>query len=262
MAQTTTPSSDRFMFPRWANYALPLVIIGALGGAIYVPVVVAFGGSPKTMAVGYAPTQPVPYSHALHAGKLGLDCRYCHNTVEKTAFANLPPTQTCMNCHTNIHTLSPALAPIRHSWETGEPMHWIKIHNLAQYVYFNHSAHVSHGVGCIECHGRIDRMDVVRQEKPLSMGWCLDCHRDPGSHLRPREVAVTNMPWAREKMSKDDIGRLPERLKAYFDTPTGDDNGEFMMMSAGKSDQLSKELLTDYGIRGVPYMQSCSTCHR
>lgn len=250
------------MFPRWANYLLPVVIVGALGGSLYLPVAFGFGASPKTTAVGYAPTQPVPYSHALHAGKLGLDCRYCHNTVEKTAFANLPPTQTCMGCHTNIHVKSPVLDPLHKSWETGDPMHWVKVHNLAQYVYFNHSAHVSHGVGCIECHGRIDRMDVVRQEKPLSMGWCLDCHRDPGSHLRPKDVAVTNMTWAREKMSKDDVSRLPANLQALFDTPAEDDNGEFMMMSAEKSKQLSKELLTYYGIRDVPYMQSCSTCHR
>ena len=133
------------------------------------------------------PVQPVPYSHALHAGKLGIDCRYCHTTVEKANFAAIPPTETCMNCHTNIRTQSEALEPIRESWATGKPVEWIKIHDLPHYVYFSHQAHVTHGVGCIECHGRIDQMERVYQAKPLSMGWCLECHRDPGPHLRPEE---------------------------------------------------------------------------
>ena len=110
-------------------------------------------------------------------------------------FAAIPPTETCMNCHTNIRTQSDKLQPIRDSWATGKPMEWIKIHDLPQYVYFSHQAHVNHGVGCIECHGRIDQMEQVYQAKPLSMGWCLDCHRDPGSHLRPKTVAVTDMNW-------------------------------------------------------------------
>ena len=164
------------------------------------------------MSVGYAPTQPVPYSHALHAGKLGIDCRYCHNTVEKTAFASLPATQTCMNCHTKIRTDSEFLKPVRDSWATGEPIKWIKIHNLANYVYFNHSAHVSHGVGCVECHGRIDRMDIVFQAAPLSMGWCLDCHRAPESHLRPKDQ-ITNMDWkhpGRRRNAAEELGHPVE----------------------------------------------------
>jgi hypothetical protein len=235
-----------------------MIIVGGLGGALYVPVVFGFGASPKTMAVGYAPVQPIPYSHALHAGRMGLDCRYCHTTVEKTPFAAIPPTQTCMNCHTNIRQHSEALKPLHESWETGQPIPWIKIHDLADYVYFNHSAHVTHGVGCIECHGRIDRMDVVRQEKPLSMGWCLECHRDPGSHLRPRDVRVTDMDWSRDKLRKDHAEQLPKKLQGYFDVT----DGEFVKMSPEKSSQLSAELMQDYGIRDVTYMQSCYTCHR
>src|SRR5205823_881654 len=133
--------------------------------------------------------------HALHVGKLGLDCRYCHNTVEKTAFAALPATQTCMNCHTNIKGEAETLKPVRESWTIGKSIPWVKVHDLPDYVYFNHSAHVTHGVGCIECHGRIDRMEVVHQEKPLSMGWCLNCHRDPSTHLRPRDVSPTDMTY-------------------------------------------------------------------
>ncbi|MDP9173038.1 MAG: cytochrome c family protein [Planctomycetota bacterium] len=221
-------TEKQFVFPKWANYLLPVIVVGALGAMFYIPTVVALGASPKTLAVGYSPVQPVPYSHALHAGKLGIDCRYCHTTVEKAAFAALPPTQTCMNCHTNIKNASPALQPVRDSWTTGKPVEWIKIHNLAQYVYFNHSAHVSHGVGCIECHGRIDRMEQVWQAKPLSMGWCLDCHRDPGSHLRPKDIPVTDMSWPQP----------------------------------GQHEQPAEELLKEYKIHDMAYMTSCSTCHR
>jgi menaquinone reductase, multiheme cytochrome c subunit len=220
-----------FVFPKWANYLLPGIIVGVLGGAFYAPTIVGLGASPITTAAGYSPVQPVPYSHALHAGRLGIDCRYCHNTVERTAFASLPPTETCMNCHSMIRTASPKLLPIRESWATGKPVEWVKIHNLAQYVYFNHSAHVNHGVGCIECHGRIDRMEQVYQAKPLSMGWCLDCHRDPGPHLRPRDVAVTDMNW----------------------TPPADSDAAAKMAGT---------LVADYGIHSTAYMQSCSTCHR
>jgi len=223
------PEDKPFIFPKWANFLLPCIVLGVLGASFYVPTLVALGGSPSTTAVGYSPIQPVPYSHALHAGKLGIDCRYCHNTVEKTAFASLPPTQTCMNCHANIRTSSPKLLPIRESWATGRPVEWVKIHNLAQYVYFNHSAHVNHGVGCIECHGRIDRMEQVAQVKPLSMGWCLECHRDPGPHLRPKDVAVTDMNW---------------------------------VPPADKADELAASLIKDYDIHSKAYMTSCSTCHR
>jgi menaquinone reductase, multiheme cytochrome c subunit len=219
-----------FVFPKWANYLLPGIVIAVVGGMFYVPTVVGLGASPQMTAVGYSPVQPVPYSHALHAGKLGIDCRYCHTTVEKAAFAAIPPTETCMNCHTNIRTQSQALAPIRSSWATGKPVEWIKIHDLPHYVYFSHEAHVTHGVGCIECHGRIDQMERVYQAKPLSMGWCLDCHRDPGPHLRPKNVAVTDMNWT------------PSENPSDSESPA--------------------QLLKDYSIHDTAYMQSCSTCHR
>lgn len=228
---TGTRGAGRFIFPRWINFLLPLAAIGVIGAATYIPTLFALGASPSTTAVGYAPQQPIPYSHALHVGKLGLDCRYCHYTVEKTAFAALPPTQTCMNCHTGILPDDPVLKPLHDSWTTGKPVEWIKIHNLPQYVYFNHAAHVNHGVGCIECHGRIDHMDVVAQAKPLSMGWCIDCHRDPAPHLRPRDVAVTDMNW-----------KAPE--------------------DAGQAAQLASQLRADYKIHDPAYMTSCYTCHR
>ena len=230
MSDTQQPHSAgaprRFLFPRWANYLLPVMGIAVVGGAFYVPTLFALGASPMATAVGYQPIQPVPYSHALHVGKLGMDCRYCHTTVENAAFAALPATQTCMNCHTTIRTDSPLLQPLRDSWATGKPVQWTKVHDLPDYVYFNHSAHVNHGVGCVECHGRIDRMDVVHQEKPLSMGWCLECHRNPETHLRPKSE-ITNMAW-----------------------------------KADDAFALGSELKKSYGIHDQSYMISCSTCHR
>ena len=127
-------------------------------------------------------------------GELGLDCRYCHTSVEETAKANIPPTATCWNCHSMIKTESEKLAPLRESYETGNPIPWVRVHDLPDYAYFNHSAHVSRGVGCVSCHGRIDTMEVVYQSQPLSMGWCVDCHRNPERALRPPEEA-TNMTW-------------------------------------------------------------------
>jgi menaquinone reductase, multiheme cytochrome c subunit len=183
-----------YSFPAWVDDLKPLLAAVGLGLPVVLVLLFWYGASPATTAVGYAPTQPVPYSHALHAGQLGIDCRYCHDTVEVAAHAAIPATQTCMNCHTNIRAGSAKLALVRQSNVTGMPVPWIRVHDLADYVYFNHSAHVRRGVGCVECHGRIDKMEVVHQVQPLSMGWCLDCHRNPDAHLRPPEL-VTQMDW-------------------------------------------------------------------
>jgi menaquinone reductase, multiheme cytochrome c subunit len=173
---------------------------------LYVGGIFAAGASPWTTDVGYAPQQPVAYSHALHAGKLGLDCRYCHNTVERTAAAAIPPTQTCMNCHTRIRAEGVKLAIVRDSAKSGLPIHWVRVHDLPDYVYFNHSAHVTRGVPCASCHGRVDQMDVITQVQPLSMGWCLDCHRAPEKHLRPVKD-VTRMDWALTPEQQLEVGR-------------------------------------------------------
>jgi menaquinone reductase, multiheme cytochrome c subunit len=222
-----TEASKKFVFPRWANYLLPLSVLGVLGGGLYVPVLVGFGFSPKTTDVGYMPEQPVPFSHALHAGQLGMDCRYCHSTVERAGYAALPTAQTCMNCHASIKPQSSALVLIRESWKTGDPVEWIKVHDLPDHAYFNHSAHVNHGVGCVSCHGRIDQMDTVRQAQPLSMAWCLSCHREPEKYLRPPDQ-ITNMSWKPEG----------DRL------------------------QVGLELKKKLEIQSSAYMTSCSTCHR
>jgi len=183
-----------FVFPRWANKTRVLagVVLGA--APIYLTFLIWYGASPRTTDVGYMPKQPVPYSHALHAGRLGLDCRYCHNTVEQGAHAAIPPTATCMNCHERVWTNSEKLSPVRESFASGKSVEWLKVHDLPDYVYFNHSAHVTRGVGCVSCHGRVDEMEEVYQKEPLSMGWCLDCHRQPEPNLRP-PAEVTNMTW-------------------------------------------------------------------
>jgi hypothetical protein len=152
-------------------------------------------GSPEYTDVGYRPVQPVPYSHKLHAGDLGLDCRYCHVGVEVSASAVVPPTQTCMNCHTLIKPDSEKLAEIMKSWTSGTPVEWVRVHDLGDYVYFNHSAHINVGVSCVSCHGNVAEMEKVMQVEPLSMSWCLDCHREPEKHLRPVKE-VTNMKWS------------------------------------------------------------------
>lgn len=148
-------------------------------------------GSPKYTDVGYRPKQPVSYSHKLHAGDLGMDCRYCHTGVEISPVAGVPPTQTCMNCHTLVGTDNTKLLPVRESWASGKPIEWIKVHKLPDYAYFNHSAHLRSGVGCETCHGNVANMVVVELKEPLSMGWCLDCHREPESHLRPQSELIT-----------------------------------------------------------------------
>lgn len=183
-----------YVFPRWSNMLLPSALIVAAVVPLYVIYVVAYGFSPKTTDVGYKPEQPVPYNHELHAGQLGIDCRYCHNTVEYSDHASIPPTQTCMNCHTQIHKDSPRIKPLVASYQSGMPMMWTRVHDLPDFAYFSHAAHVTRGVSCVECHGRVDKMDVVYQDQPLSMSWCLQCHRDPAASVRDPSL-VTELGW-------------------------------------------------------------------
>ena len=183
------------IFPRWTNKVPIYLTIGVVFAGMAVVFFFWYYGSPKYLEVGYQPEQPVPYSHKLHAGDLGMDCRYCHTSVETSPAANVPPTETCMNCHELIKPNSAKLEPIRESWKEGMPIRWTKVHMLPDYAYFNHSAHVNAGVGCEDCHGNVAQMEVVEQEKPLSMQWCLDCHRSPEMHIRPLDE-VTSMGWS------------------------------------------------------------------
>lgn len=182
-------------FPKWLN-RLPVIValvavgavLGAIGGFWY-------WGSPEFLAVGYAPVQPVPYSHQQHAGQFGMDCRYCHHNVERSPHANVPANQTCMNCHNAIKADSQKLVAVRESYANEVPVEWVRIHKVPDYARFPHHVHLAKGVGCAACHGRIDRMKVVHQAEPLSMGWCLECHREPQNYLQPRET-ITDMDWS------------------------------------------------------------------
>lgn len=182
------------LFPKWTNHLPTLAAAAAFFLVVGTVGLVWYYFSPQYTDVGYEPEQPVEYSHKLHAGDLGIDCRYCHTSVETHARANIPPTRTCMNCHTMVKPDSEKLKPVLESFQTGVPIEWVRIHDLPDYAYFDHSVHIRAGVGCISCHGNVAQMEKVSQTKSLSMGWCLDCHRDFEPNLRP-QAEVTNMDW-------------------------------------------------------------------
>jgi len=204
-----------FVFPKWTNGIRTLAAVGTVGGGLYVAVVITFGFSPQATDVGYMPEQPVPYSHRIHAGVLGLDCRYCHNTVERAAKAAVPPVQTCINCHNTIafDDKDPRffrVEKVKKSFASATPIAWVRVHDLPDYAYFNHSAHVTRGIGCVTCHGRIDSMDTVYQAEPLSMSWCVDCHRNPERFLRPLDQ-ITNMTWVPDQPQAELGAQLREK---------------------------------------------------
>ena len=184
---------------------------GALILASLVGIVALLDRSSYNTGQGVVLAQPVPFSHDHHTAALGISCLYCHTSAEKSAFAGVPPTATCMNCHNLIWNDSPMLAPVRASFATGEPIRWARIHDLPDYVYFNHSIHLAKGVGCESCHGRVDEMPLIRQAETLQMEWCLGCHRNPQEYLRPREEVLT-MGWEAE--NQDELGA---RLVAEYD---------------------------------------------
>ena len=187
------------VFPRWTNRLPGQIIFGLLliGGGVTAGLNYYF--TPKYTRVGYQPTQPVPFSHSIHVKQLGLDCRYCHDGVEKSWYSNVPAADTCMNCHSAVRVDDPKLEPVRASYkDANKPVEWVQIHKLPDYVYFNHSVHVNRGVSCVECHGRVDEMDEVRHEKHFSMTFCLDCHRDPNKRLRPLDK-ITDLAYERSE---------------------------------------------------------------
>ena len=208
----------------WSRFSIAagLLFVGFLGW-----VVVTISWSGYVTGQGVVKDQPVQFSHAHHVGGMGIDCRYCHTSVEESAFANIPPTKTCMNCHSQIWNSAPILEPVRASFQNNTPIQWTRVHDLPDFVYFNHSIHVRKGVGCATCHGRVDKMPLMYQEAPLTMQWCLSCHRDPAKYVRPRDQ-VFNMAWERP----------------------ADDPG------------LGQRLVTEYKIGSVEQLTSCSTCHR
>jgi len=183
------------LFPRSANaLARGSIVVGAVlaAAAGYGLWLVAHSG--YVTRQGLILEQPVPFSHDHHVGQIGIDCRYCHTAVERSGSAGIPPTQTCMNCHNQLWTNAALLEPVRASAASGEPLRWNRVYDLPGFVYFDHSIHVAKGVACESCHGRVDRMPLMYQDAPLTMEWCLACHRDPVANIRPRE-AVTEMGW-------------------------------------------------------------------
>lgn len=185
------------IFPKWTNWLpIQLIVVAiVVGSAVVFGVTYYFTN--KYTNVGYMPTQPVPFDHSLHVTQLGMDCRYCHTGVEVSSHSNVPNTQTCMNCHSQVQKENPKLAAVHASWSTGQPIPWIKIHKAPDYVYFNHSVHVNRGISCASCHGPVNHMEVVYQHEPQSMGWCLDCHRAPEKNIRPLNQ-VFNLDWKAE----------------------------------------------------------------
>jgi hypothetical protein len=214
------------IFPKWVN-SVPIKVIAALlliKTAVVIGITYYF--SPQYTRVGYAPTQPVAFSHEFHAGTLEIDCRYCHTFVEQSGHSNVPGTNVCMSCHSMVLKDDARLATVRQSFDSGEPIPWVRVHKVPDYVYFNHAVHVNRGISCVECHGKVHEMEVVYHAKELSMGFCLKCHRNPEDSIRPVKE-VYNLDWERPSD--------PSAVKEL------------------------EEFVHDWGVNPP---QSCSGCHR
>lgn len=215
------------LFPRSANWTLRAGVVAILMGGVVVALLVANSGRSDFLTKVNVPRdQPVPFSHKHHVAGMGIDCRYCHTAVESAAFAGVPPTETCMTCHSQIWTEAPALEPVRVSFRDQLPLRWTRVHDLPDFVYFNHSIHVAKGVGCETCHGRVDQMPLTWKAQTLNMEWCLGCHRDPARFLRPRDQVVT-------------MGYKPPVDQTV----------------------LGQRLVTEYGV-DTQQLTDCSVCHR
>ena len=247
--------------------------------------------SPWVTRQGQRPEQPVPFSHKHHVTGLGLQCQYCHTSVEKSSYAGIPPTKTCMNCHAQIWTNAALLQPVRDSWASGESVPWIKVHDLPDYVYFSHEIHVNKGLGCASCHGRVDQMPLMYAQNTLQMEWCLNCHRNPAKNLRPT-AQIYNMAWEAPAddrpvwcsvndvkegtptaqgvncVTKDPGGEGPQiaslqmpSLGAKGAAPyIGNDVVRYEKFTS--QDQLGHFLLKQYHIRTPNELSSCEVCHR
>lgn len=212
-------------FPRTANTFARMTILAIVSTVCTVALLGYWiVRSPYEMMQNTPREQPVPFSHEHHVGGLGIDCRYCHTTVEYSSFANIPPTKICMNCHSEMWTTAPALEPVRESYRTGKSIEWTRVNDLPEFVYFDHSIHIHKGVGCTECHGRVDKMPLTWQAAPLTMEWCLNCHRHPERYVRP----------------------VSEVFNMAYQHPAN-------------QVEIGGKLVREYHIQS---MTSCSTCHR
>lgn len=207
------------IFPRQANSLVKMALWGSAFGVVaLVLVAITIGSSAHDTGIFSTPEQPVPFSHEHHVSGLGLDCQYCHTSVEESDFAGLPPTYTCMTCHSQLWTNADMLEPVRQSLKRDEPIEWVRVHDLPDFTYFSHRAHVNNGVGCESCHGRVDKMPITSQREPLTMQWCLSCHRNPEPNLRPADK-ITAMGY---DPANDDIPghELLERYDIHKDNLT------------------------------------------
>lgn len=186
MPQVFTESSNTIARVVLLGAVITLTLLGGVGSAMY--------WSPITTQKGISKDQPIPFSHHRHVTGNGLDCRYCHTSVENSKHAGIPPTETCMTCHSQILTDQPMFEPVHESWKSGQPIEWTKVYDLPDFTYFDHSVHVAKGVGCTTCHGNIGEMRLTHKANTLFMGWCLNCHRNPEKFLRPKEE-VFNPDW-------------------------------------------------------------------
>jgi len=229
------------IFHRSANViSRASIYVGIFTAAFALWTCIQIQRSPYVTYAGIARPQPAPFSHQHHVAALGIDCRYCHTSVETSSFAGIPPTKTCMNCHSQIWTNAALLEPVRESFRSGKSLVWNRVNDLPDFVYFDHSIHINKGVGCNTCHGPVDRMPLMYNYASLQMEWCIECHRAPEKNLRPREQ-VFNMRY----------------LQPTRDLPVVADGQTF-------TDQLSlgKHLVKEYKLRSVMDITSCSTCHR
>lgn len=250
MAQIFKPSANHI-----TSAALAGIVIGV--PTVWLAIA-ALSRSPANTKVNVPINQPVPFSHQHHAWELGIDCRYCHTSVEKSAYAGLPSTETCMSCHSQIWTNSPLLEPVRQSYETGTPIKWNLVNKVPDFVHFNHSIHIARGINCNSCHGPVQNMHITWKGNPFTMQWCLECHRAPDRHiykdpehpeLEPRQQ-VFNLYW---KYQKDGMAGLTPRERALM---TGTFNGT----NDAKERAAGKELVKFYGIK-VQQLSDCAVCH-
>ena len=218
------------IFPRSANALVRSTLFGVLSLVLFLGwLVITLMRSSWATKQNEFVEQPIQFSHAHHVGGVGIDCRYCHTSVEKAAFAGIPPTKTCMNCHSQIWSNAPILEPVRSSFRTDTPLNWIRVNDLPDFVYFSHNIHIKQGVGCNVCHGPVDKMPLMYQAKSLLMEFCLDCHKAPEKYLRPR-AEVFNMNY----QVPADTTQLEQGLR----------------------------LKREYNVSSVEHMTSCSVCHR
>ena len=257
------------IFPKALNPIAKMLVLAAplLAGATGVTGA-AFYRSSYATGQGETPPQPVAFSHAHHVGQLGIHCVYCHTSVEKSGFANIPPTKTCVNCHQQMWIGSDLLQPVRTSWEKDQSIEWNRVHNLPHYAYFNHSIHVAKGVGCVSCHGRLDQMNLTMQNSTLLMEWCIACHRTPEKHLRPKSE-VFNMQFDAKKPAKwtaEDFGfngTLAGKPHPALSNPAVYDaeKKEFKNRPTSQK-ELGLFLKDQYNVRDAVTLTNCSMCHR